>query len=92
MAFSADSRYSDVPDRTLVVDGTTHVYKAIRVIGRSERLTTHVVRSGERPDHVSFVHFRDPELFWQIADANSVVDPNELVDPPGGDITIPRER
>jgi hypothetical protein len=92
MAFSADSRYRDVPNRSLVIDGETVVYKAIRVIGPSQRLTDHTVRAGERPDHISFVHFRDPELSWTIADANTVVDPNDLVAPPGGEIVIPREQ
>lgn len=81
-----------MPDRTLTVDGRTIVYKAVRVIGSHEKLTTHTVSSGERPDHVSFHHFRDPELSWRIADANFVLDPNDLVDPPGEGITIPSEQ
>jgi hypothetical protein len=90
--FQPNSRYIDVPNLKLTAGGRTIVYKAIRVIASHEKLTTHTVSAGERPDHVSFLHFRDPELSWRIADANTVLDPNDLVDPPGEQITIPSEQ
>lgn len=92
MEFQANSRYTDVPNRELTVDGRTVVYKSIRVIGTHAKLTTHTVSAGERPDHVAFHHFRDPEVSWRIADANTVLDPNDLVEPPGEQLTIPSER
>ena len=92
MEFQSNSRYADVANRNLTDNGRTVVYKAIRVISSHEKLTSHTVSSGERPDHVSFHYFRDPELSWRIADANLVLDPNDLVDPPGEEITIPSEQ
>lgn len=92
MEFQSNSRYTDVPNLTLDAGGRTIVYKAIRVIGSHENLRSHVVAAGERPDHISFHHFRDPEVSWRIADANTVLDPNDLVDPPGERITIPSEQ
>jgi hypothetical protein len=50
----------------------------------------HLVTSGERPDLLAAQHLGDPLLYWQIADANAVMDPHELTATPGRRITIPR--
>jgi hypothetical protein len=52
----------------------------------------HIVQSGERPDLLAAAVFGDPELYWQIADANTVTDPFELTDTLGARIRIPAPR
>jgi len=49
----------------------------------------HLVTSGERPDLLAAQHLGDPLLYWQIADANAVMDPHELTATPGRRIAIP---
>ena len=50
----------------------------------------HRVSSQERPDLLGATYFGDALLYWQIADANAVVDPNELTDTLGRRILIPQ--
>jgi len=48
-----------------------------------------LVTSGERPDSLAARYLADPLLYWRIADANAVVDPNELTDTIGRRVDIP---
>jgi hypothetical protein len=43
----------------------------------------------DRPDLLGAKHLGDPLLYWRIADANAVVDPNELTDTLGRRVDIP---
>jgi hypothetical protein len=88
--FFKGSRYEDVP--TLehdAVDGRIIRYKARRIIPPTPGLTRHVVDEGERLDHVAFEHFRDPERFWRLCDANIVIHPDDLTVSPGRVIDVP---
>lgn len=49
----------------------------------------HAVQSQERPDLLAARYFGDPLLYWRIADANAVVDPNELTDTLNRRVAIP---
>ena len=49
----------------------------------------HVVAALDRPDSLAAKYFGDPLLYWRIADANAVVDPNELTDTLGRRLDIP---
>ena len=49
----------------------------------------HVVAPLDRPDTLGATHFGDPLLYWRIADANAVVDPNELTDTLARRVSIP---
>jgi hypothetical protein len=49
----------------------------------------HTVSGGERPDHLGQLYLGDPAQWWQIADANPVLDPRELTAEPGRIIEIP---
>ncbi|RVU28514.1 hypothetical protein EOT10_01095 [Streptomyces antnestii] len=51
---------------------------------------THTVSTSERPDLLGQRYFGDPGQWWQIADANPVLDPRELTDEAGSVIDIPR--
>jgi len=48
-----------------------------------------LIASGERPDSLAARYLGDPLLYWRIADANAVVDPNELTDTLGRRVDIP---
>ena len=49
----------------------------------------HVAAALDRPDLLAAKYFGDPLLYWHIADANAVVDPNELTDTLGRRVDIP---
>jgi len=50
----------------------------------------HIVNGGERPDVLASNAMGDAELYWRIADANAVIDPNDLTDTVGARVSIPR--
>lgn len=49
----------------------------------------HTVMARDRPDLLGARYLGDPLSYWRIADANVVVDPNELTDTPGQRLVIP---
>ncbi|MFJ2258920.1 hypothetical protein ACIOKD_11330 [Streptomyces sp. NPDC087844] len=49
----------------------------------------HTVSTGDRPDLLGRRYFGDPAQWWQIADANPVLDPRELTDEAGEVIEVP---
>lgn len=52
-----------------------------RFVPRPEQmatLTLHTLKPGERLDHLAYEYLNDPELFWQICDANRAMLPGEL--------------
>ena len=49
----------------------------------------HIVTAQDRPDLLGATYFGDALLYWRIADANAVVDPNELTDTLGTRVIIP---
>jgi hypothetical protein len=50
----------------------------------------HRVAGHDRPDLLGAAFLGDALLYWRIADANAVVDPNELTDTMGRLIVIPQ--
>ena len=89
--FFKGSRYAAVPYHEIVdpATGRTIRYKTTRFIPETRAVRGHLVRDGERLDHVAFAHFRDAERFWRICDANAAMRPGELVAEPGRRIRIP---
>ncbi|GHJ35077.1 hypothetical protein [Streptomyces sp. TS71-3] len=49
----------------------------------------HTVSDGERPDLLAQRYLGAPDQWWQIADANPVLDPHELTEEPGRTIEVP---
>ena len=45
-----------------------------------EDLREHSVIEGDRLDNLAYHYLGDPEQFWQIADANAAMHPDELTD------------
>lgn len=92
--FAVDSRYAGVPFGLYQngPDDPGVAYVLRRFIPQERAIPAafqHVVSAGERPDLIAFKAFGDAELFWRIADANVVTDPNELTDTLGERIAIP---
>ena len=92
--FASNSRYSGVPLGVLRhrADEPGQVFVTRRFIPPRESVAVaaqHLVRSGERPDSLAAAYLADPLLYWRIADANAVVDPNELTDTLGRRVAIP---
>lgn len=47
---------------------------------------------GDRRDTVAAQQLSDPEWWWRIADANGVIDPSRMTEPPGRTLRITTER
>ena len=91
-AFPVNSRYHGLATQTIEEpDGTKRVYVSRRFIPASERfalLQTHSVAGGDRLDKLAALYLGDPELFWQLCDANGAMRPNELVETIGRRLRI----
>jgi hypothetical protein len=91
-AFPQNSRYSGLGTLQIAApDGTAIVYLKRRFVPSPERFVVvgvHLVSEGERIDNITARYLGDPELFWRIADANRVLDADELTDVIGGEIVI----
>jgi nucleoid-associated protein YgaU len=51
----------------------------------------HAFTAGERLDLLAAAFYRNPEKFWLIADANTEMDPDDLLEP-GRHLRIPPDR
>ena len=69
---------------------TVTVFK-MRVISSAPAVLTHTFTAGERLDHLAFKFYGNPEKFWRIADGNTEMDPEDLLDP-GKQILIPPDQ
>ena len=90
--FPQTSRYTGVETTTLdTPDGKTITHLRRRFLPSGDAFTVlqeHVVKEGERLDHIATTYLGDPEQFWRICDANEAMQPNELVSAPGKTIKI----
>ena len=82
--FAPNSRYHTV-DVTVFskVDGEEIVHLKRRFVPSADTLRTlqqHQVKKGERLDNITFQYLNDPELFWQVCDANETMHPLELTE------------
>ena len=72
-------------------DGRQTRYLRRRLLPRPEDLSevaVHTVSTGDRPDLLAARYLGRADQWWQIADANPVLDPRELTDTPGRRIRI----
>jgi hypothetical protein len=72
-------------------DGSRITYLRRRLLPNPETmsdLTTHTVSAGDRPDLLAARYLGSAQQWWQIADANPVLDPRELTAEPGRTIRI----
>ena len=92
--FVPQSRYNGVALALLQsrpdVPGVVYVRRRfIPAPGSLTIVARHVASALDRPDLLGAKYFGDALLYWRIADANAVVDPNELTDTPGRRVDIP---
>jgi hypothetical protein len=90
--FAANSRYLGTEvAQYRVGDGVPVPYVRRRLLPDPATLTVvdvHVVGDTDRLDRIAAHYLSDPERFWQIADANPVLDPAELTAVPGRRLAI----
>jgi hypothetical protein len=88
--FDPDSRYSQLTPLTVAgPNGTPVQILPIRFIPETTPLMSRRVSQGDRPDLLAYEFYKEPQLFWRIADANEAMRPAELVSTLGGLIGIP---
>ncbi|MEV7084831.1 hypothetical protein AB0O07_02815 [Streptomyces sp. NPDC093085] len=92
--YPRDSRYHDAAMSVHVrEDGTEVRYVGRRLLPAIDPgqpvNSVHTVSSGERVDQLGQRYFGDPGQWWQIADANPVLDPRELTAEPGSSLEVP---
>ncbi len=91
VAFGPASRYAGIPTATAVVAGQTVMYVRRRFLPQPQSLAViaeHVVRQGERLDHLAAHYLGDPELFWRICDANRAMRPAGLTEEIGRRLVV----
>ena len=86
------SRYYGIPTAVWVApDGTQVPYLQRRLLPQPDTfttITTHTVVEGDRPDLLAYTFLGDAGQWWQITDANLVLDPRDLTAVPGRQIVI----
>jgi hypothetical protein len=89
--FSPASRYFNLPTATFETPLGDVVYVLRRFCPQPDRLAIieeHIVQLGDRLDNVTAHYLDDAEQFWRIADANSALRPEELVERVGRRLRI----
>jgi hypothetical protein len=87
--FFRGSRYEAVETATLTrPDGSEIRYKRLRPVVTEPAQMAYVVQDGDRIDTVAWNVFRDPEMWWRIADANADLVAEGLTDIPGRKLAI----
>jgi nucleoid-associated protein YgaU len=90
------SRYALTGTTTLTrADGTTVVYLERRFVpqpGSLNQTAVHTVTTGDRLDLIASAEIGDPSQWWQIADANRAMWPEDLTATAGAilRITLPQ--
>ncbi len=90
--FSPSSRYHGV--ETATIEGKNKepiAYVKRRLVPSPDNffvLKKHIISEGDRPDLLAHQYYNNAEAFWQLADANLVMDANELTANPGDTIRI----
>lgn len=88
--FDRGSRYEGVSDATYTqADGRAIRHKVLRILPPAGGAIPFTVRQDERLDRVAYATMRDGRLWWRVADAGLVLDPDTLVEEPGTVIAIP---
>jgi hypothetical protein len=86
------SRYADVKTYTVTgPGGKTVTALGIRLIPPTPAGFFVTASAAQRLDHLAFNFYRNPEKFWLIADANTEMDAEDLLEP-GRSLAIPPDR
>jgi len=86
------SRYEKVPVYQITdPSGQIITVLGIRFIPSTPAGFLHTFKADERLDILAYNFYRNPEKFWLIADANTEMDPDDLLEP-GRLLRIPPDR
>ena len=92
-AFPPGSRYHGIGQAVIETsDDNSIVYLRRRIIPlatQSEQRNEYTISEGDRLDNIAAEYIGDPEQFWQIADINNAVKPEELTDEVGTKLLLP---
>jgi hypothetical protein len=81
--YPPDSRYAQTDNTTkTLTDGRTVTYLRRRFIPDTSDLPTlafHDMSAVDRLDNLAGTYYGDSQLWWRVADANAVSDPDELL-------------
>lgn len=79
--FDEDSRYAGV-EFYVVIDHRGRAVEVVAVAPRSESslLGIHVLKQGERLDHLAAKYLSDPAGYWRIAERNDAMLPDSLTE------------
>lgn len=81
--YPPDSRYARTDNTTkTLADGRTVTYLRRRFIPDTTDLPTqafHDMSAVDRLDNLAATYYGDSQLWWRVADANAVSDPDELL-------------
>lgn len=90
--FPGSSRYHGVPTSVLVTPGgRTVAFLGRRFVPDPRRLASlleHRVVEGDRLDNLAYRYLGDPELIWQLCDANGAMRPASLVETIGDTVRV----
>jgi hypothetical protein len=83
--FDDKSRYARLPTY-VVLDHRGRMVEVVPVPARPDQplMGIHVLKQGERPDHLAAKYLSDPAGYWRIAERNDVMFPESLGAPPLG--------
>jgi hypothetical protein len=90
--FAPNSRYAGLPTAELTQGDRAITYVRRRFVPARDpgaSAVSHAVGQRERLDHLAARNLGDPTQYWRICDANNVLRPGELVEPPGRRIDLP---
>jgi nucleoid-associated protein YgaU len=79
--FPPNSRYNGIATATMGSGTTTIVYLRRRFVPSPAELTPvqqYTVKQGDRLDNLAAQFLGDPELYWQLCDANGAMRPEDL--------------
>jgi hypothetical protein len=91
--FVKESRYYNLEDGTIEMDGRIVSYKKRRFLpdGNDMVLLQEItISEGDRLDRIAAKVGGDPEQYWRICDANNVMHPLEITNEPGMTVRISR--
>lgn len=88
--FLKNSRYATTPTHTVATaDGRPATLLVPRTLPATAGEST-VVQPHDQLDAMADQRWRDPTLYWRIADANTALRAGELTAEPGTTIQVPR--
>ena len=91
--FTHTSRYANVSKAThTMADGRDVIYIKRRFLPDAAAmplLAEVAVEQSDRPDLITARTLGDPEQFWRVCDANTVMHPQELIAEPGRRVRVP---